>query len=669
MGVPLVPRCAQLRGRGNAKSIRYTEMMPLYCVGSSTLPLWAAVIAILISGCAALPQSKDTQPKDEPKSASSTQAQTNTQAIAPSAPVMQDLARTEPVTSAWAFLERALDAEAAQAQLLFLASAQRFLQAMRLEQAEIILNRTQFLNANPWVVRQHTLLRAALALARKNLPKARGLLARAENTELDDGQWFLVNDLKLQILFAEKNPIEALNLINTLSLDNRSGADVGALLARVFDALSMLTLQERNLLKQHPDIAEDSLAWLELVQIISASAWALETLRLDLDDWSARYPGHRATPLRREFRPASCASPTPASIALLLPMTSAYSKAALAFNDGFMHLHNGDHASSRPVVSLYDFGDDINTIGEVYQAAVEAGADLVVGPLGRDAVASLVTQSTLSVPTLLLGSSNTERTPNAFFIDLSRRSEALSLVTHARARGLENALVLYTLTKANKAAADTAVQAWQDQGGQITDTVIVDSTRSDFSEMISRMLSLSQIEAQTNALQNTLGDTLPLVVVPRIRRDLDVILLFADQKTARLLKPQIDFHHAGKLPIYSQNTVFTGTPDPVNDLDLEGVLFSDMPWLVRRTGRFERSDKMLTVAGHYQGSGVDRLFALGMDAYRLGCEIQTMSDDSTRQVSGASGIYFLQGGDIEKQSDWVIFRQGIPEPFTPVISR
>ena len=94
-----------------------------------------------------------------------------------------------------------------------------------------------------------------------------------------------------------------------------------------------------------------------------------------------------------------------------------------------------------------------------------------------------------------------------------------------------------------------------------------------------------------------------------------------------------------------------------------------MPWLVRRTGGFERSDKMLTVAGHYQGSGVDRLFALGMDAYRLGCEIQTMSDDSTRQVSGASGTYFLQAGDIEKQPDWVIFRQGIPEPFTPVISR
>ena len=643
--------------------------MPLYCVGGSTLPLWAAVVAILMSGCATLPQSKDVQPKDEPKSVSGTQVQTAAQAIVPLAPVMQDLARAEPATSAWTFLERALDAEAAQAQLLFLASAQRFLQAMRLEEAEIILNRTRFPNANPWVVRQHTLMRAALVLAKKNLPKARRMLARIENTELDDGQWFLLNDLELQILFADKNPIEALNLINALSLDNRSRPDVDALLARVFDALSMLTSQERNLLKQHPDLEEDSLAWLELVQIISASAFALETLRLDLDDWSAKYPGHRATALGNQFRPAACASPTPASIVLLLPMTSPFSKAASAFYEGFMHLHNGDHPSSRPLVSLYDFGDDTSTVGDVYQAAVKAGADLVVGPLGRDAVAGLINQSTLSVPTLLLGSSNAEHTPNAFFVDLSRRSEALSLVTHARARGLKNALVLYTLTKANKAAADTAARAWQDQGGQIADMVIVDSTRSDFSEMISRMLGLSQIEAQTNALQNTLGDTLPLTVVPRIRRDLDVILLFADLKTARLLKPQIDFHHAGKLPIYSQNTVFTGTPDPVNDLDLEGMLFSDMPWLVRRTGRFERPDKMLTDADHYQRSGVDRLYALGMDAYRLACEIQALPLDSTRQVSGASGTYFLQGNGIEKQPDWVIFRQGIPEPFTPVISR
>ncbi len=432
----------------------------------------------------------------------------------------------------------------------------------------------------------------------------------------------------------------------------------------------MLSFDELGLLKQQPDMTKDDIAWIDLAQVSSDAAWQLEALRRDLDNWSADYPGHRATAIATALRPALCASPSPASIALLLPMTSPFTKAASAFHDGFMHLHDGDRPASRPLVSLYDFGEDTESIGDVYRTAVEAGADLVIGPLGRDAVSNLMAHSTMTVPTLLLGSDNTPKAPNAFFVDLSRRSEAQSLVTHARSRGLKHALVLYTLTQATKAAADAATQAWQDQGGIITDTVIVDSTRSDFSEMISRMLGLSQAEEQTKTLQSVLTDALPITVLPRIRQDLDVIFLFADQNTARLLKPQIDFHHAGKLPIYSQNAVFTGTPDPVNDLDLEGILFSDMPWFVRRTGRFERSDNTLTGTARYQGSGIDRLFALGMDAYRLGCQIPKSPANSAWRYVGASGTFSLQNdGIIQRHPDWVIFRQGIPELFAPVIAR
>jgi len=644
--------------------------MPLYCAGRRTAPFRAAVAAILLSGCAALPNQQETQSQDEPKPAPETQAPTDNQGAVTSAPVIRDLARAEPATSAWAFLERALNAKSSQAQLLFLASAQRFLQTTRLEEAEIVLNRGHFESAEPWIVRQHTLMRAALALAEKDLSKTQRLLVRAENTELDNSQWLLLNDLKLQSLFAEEKHIEALSLINRLSLSGRTGADVDILLHRVFNALSMLSFDELGLLKQQPDITKDNIAWINLAQVSSDAAWQLEALRRDLDNWSADYPGHRATAIATALRPALCTSPSPASIALLLPMTSPFSKAASAFHDGFMHLHDGDRPASRPLVSLYDFGEDTESIGDVYRTAVEAGTDLVIGPLGRDAVSNLMAHSTLTVPTLLLGSDNTPKAPNAFFVDLSRRSEARSLVTHARSRGLKHALVLYTLTQATKAAADAATQAWQDQGGIITDTVIVDSTRSDFSELISRMLGLSQAEEQTKTLQSVLTDALPITVLPRIRQDLDVIFLFADQNTARLLKPQIDFHHAGKLPIYSQNAVFTGTPDPVNDLDLEGILFSDMPWFVRRTGRFERSDKTLTGTARYQGSGIDRLFALGMDAYRLGCQIPKSRKNSAWRYAGASGTFSLQDdGIIERQPDWVIFRQGIPEPFTPVITR
>jgi len=643
--------------------------MPLYCAGRQTAPFRAAVAAILLSGCAALPNQQGAQSKDEPKPAPETQAPTDNQGAVTSAPVIRDLARAEPATSAWTFLERALDAKNAQAQLLFLASAQRFLQTTRLEEAEVVLNRAQFQSAEPWIVRQHTLMRAALALAEKDLSKTQRLLARAEHAELDNSQWLLLNDLKLQSLFAEEKHVEALSLINRLSLNDRTASDVDILLHRVFNALSMLSFDQLGLLKQQPDMTRDNIAWIDLAQVSSDAAWKLEALRRDLDNWSAEYPGHRATAIATTLRPALCASANPDSIALLLPMTSPFSKAASAFHDGFMHLHDGDRPASRPLVSLYDFGEDTESVGDVYRTAVAAGADLVIGPLGRDAVSNLMARSTLTVPTLLLGSDNTPKAPNAFFVDLSRRSEAQLLVTHARSRGLKHALVLYTLTQATKAAADAASQAWQDQGGIITETVIVDSTRSDFSEMISRMLGLSQAEEQTKILQSVLTDALPVTILPRIRQDLDVIFLFADQNTARLLKPQIDFHHAGKLPIYAQNAVFTGTPDPVNDLDLEGILFSDMPWFVRRTGRFERSDKKFTGTAHYQGSGIDRLFALGMDAYRLGCQIPKRPADSAWRYAGASGTFLMQDdGMIQRQPDWVIFRQGIPEPFAPVIA-
>ena len=114
--------------------------MALYCAGRWTAPFRVAVAAILLSGCAALPNQQETQSKDEPKPAAEAQAPTDNQGAVTSAPVIRDLARTEPATSAWTFLERALDAKDSQAQLLFLASAQRFLQTTRLEEAEVVLN-------------------------------------------------------------------------------------------------------------------------------------------------------------------------------------------------------------------------------------------------------------------------------------------------------------------------------------------------------------------------------------------------------------------------------------------------------------------------------------------------------------------------------------------------
>jgi len=630
-----------------------------------------AFVALLVSGCAGLTTQKTAEPPDRLNRVRTTQAQEASPdtGAGVSVPVIRDFAQAEPQSSSWTFLARALDAADPQAQLLFLAAAKRFLQTGLPEQAALVLARAPGQNADPWALEQHQVLTAALMLAEKAPSAAWRLLTDTENANLDNGQWLLLHDLKFQSLFVQEKYHEALVLIRNPPLKDRAPADVEGLLQGVFDRLMRLTAEQLDLLQFHPEVVREDRGWIDLARLYGRAGWELEALRQELDAWAVEYPAHRATPIAKSLRPETCALAQPSRVALLLPMTSSFSKAASAFHDGVMYLHERERPTARPIITLYDFGEDLEAVGAVYKEAIGAGADVVIGPLGRDAVAKLVADSRLPVPTLLLGSGDGRSKPNAFFVDLSRRSEARSLVTHARSRGLTRALVLYSPIRAHRAAANTAIKAWQQQGGIIADTAVLDPQLSDYSTIISRLLGLTRSQQRADVLQNVLTDALPVTVLPSIRQDLDVIFLFTDQGTARLLKPQIDFHHAGKLPIYSQNTIFGGISDVVNDLDLEGVLFSDMPWLVRQAGRFERSAEDVPTIARYRGSAIDRLFALGMDAYRLSCHIPKRQDRPDWRYAGASGVLSIGiDGRIKRRPDWATFRDGLPELFQPVIS-
>ena len=645
--------------------------MPSHCAAGLLRPLTVALVLSLVSGCLGS-ATKDTVDRQERlKPAPTAQAkETVRDADAVASPaVIRDLAKAEPESSAWTFLERALDAKEVQAELLFLAAAKRFLQAARYEQAEIILARTQYRNAESWVIDQHKLLSAALALAGENPSAAWRLLANTEDAELDNAQRLLRYDLQFRTLFAQEKHHEALALIGNLSLEDGTPEHIDALLQSAFDRLSRLSTEQLDLLRLNPDIVHEDAGWIDLARLYGRTGWNLERLRQELDGWLAEYPGHLATAIARNLRPEACSPAKPSKVALMLPLTSPFSKAASAFHDGYLNLYETDNPSTRPIIELYDFGEDLDAVGKLYRQAVAAGSDLVIGPLGRDAVSKLVAGSRLPVPTLLLGSHDSGSRPNALFLDLSRRAEALSLVTHARARGLQHALILHSPSKVHRSAADAAVTAWQEQGGIIADRAGLAPQVSDYSAILSRLLGLTQSQQRTGTLQSILTDQVPVTALPRIRQDLDVIFLFTDQATARLLKPQIDFHYAGRLPIYSQNTIFSGKADVVNDLDLDGMLFSDMPWLVRQTGRFGKASADASAATDYQHSAIGRLFALGMDAYRLTCHIPKRQDQPDWQYAGASGLLSISGdGRIERLPDWAIFNKGLPQVFEPVIS-
>ena len=127
------------------------------------------------------------------------------------------------------------------------------------------------------------------------------------------------------------------------------------------------------------------------------------------------------------------------------------------------------------------------------------------------------------------------------------------------------------------------------------------------------------------------------------------------------MKPQIDFHHAHELPVYGLSSIYNGKPDPVKDLDLEGIVFGDMPWLLTEGGRVESLRQNLSQKELKIGTGMERLFALGADAFAIIDKISEMQRNPDRNYSGITGrLSVTTTGKIWRHLEWAQIKDAEP---------
>mgnify|MGYP002526406101 FL=1 len=128
-----------------------------------------------------------------------------------------------------------------------------------------------------------------------------------------------------------------------------------------------------------------------------------------------------------------------------------------------------------------------------------------------------------------------------------------------------------------------------------------------------------------------------------------------------LIKPQIDFHHAHDLVVYGLNSNYTGAPDPVKDLDLEGIVFADMPWILNHGGSSQALRHRVPQQQSRNGTVLDRLFALGMDAYGLIHNIGEMQRNPDLAYPGMTGdLSITATGRIRRRLEWFRMHRGKP---------
>jgi outer membrane PBP1 activator LpoA protein len=131
-------------------------------------------------------------------------------------------------------------------------------------------------------------------------------------------------------------------------------------------------------------------------------------------------------------------------IALLLPVNSKiFGRHATALRDGFRTAAKTRNKASIPVIE-YAVSENVSSVIEGYRAAVAAGAQVVVGPLTRDAVTALAFGEPVPVPTLALNvPENTGRNPgNLYLLSLQIETEARQVAQIAWRDGRRNAVTV-----------------------------------------------------------------------------------------------------------------------------------------------------------------------------------------------------------------------------------
>ena len=311
-------------------------------------------------------------------------------------------------------------------------------------------------------------------------------------------------------------------------------------------------------------------------------------------------------------------------------MTGPLAGPGTAVRDGFMAAYQQAGADKTTTVEIYNTQSaDIRLL---YEQALAAGADFVIGPLSKpDTVA--VAALPHPVPVVLLNEVPMAPMPQVIWFGLSPVNEAKQVALKASQRGYRQALVIAPAGAWGNEVLAGFEAIWRRQGGRIAGRLRYDSTTA----LAPSIQGLLQSNDQAGAR----------------RQDVDMIFLLGYPSAARAIVPLLRYNYAGQLPIFSTSAVYAGSPDSKLDRDLDGVIFCDMPFVFKQEMPNKHWPEPL--------NSYSRLYALGMDSYALTYQWNTLTLFQSMGVHDQSGtLYFDPAYQLIRVMDFGQFQQGRP---------
>jgi uncharacterized protein len=327
-------------------------------------------------------------------------------------------------------------------------------------------------------------------------------------------------------------------------------------------------------------------------------------------------------------------------IALLLPSRSdTLHDAAEAVRAGFAAAYEREQDGIE--INVIDTGDAPQEVLDAYKSAVSQH-DIVVGPLSRSGVAAVAQSGAVVRPTIALttpeGSAELKLPQHMLVMGLSIEEEARQVADWARREHpAAKAVVLLTKAAWQRRAAKAFEAQWQQRGLQ------VDSIELLTSDGYLSGRELLQLKKQLQ------GDT-PAVVFAAL-----------DARQARqaraILGKSVSLYGTSQLnPI-----AFSDRRTAERAADMDGTRLLDIPWQLQEDHSAVMTyPRQLVNADQQRSADLERMYALGIDAYRVARAIAAQR--TSFELDGVTGRLSVRFGNVparfERAVQQAVYRDG-----------
>lgn len=381
-----------------------------------------------------------------------------------------------------------------------------------------------------------------------------------------------------------------------------------------------------------------------------------------LNNWKNSFPNHLAQSVIStwtvfESKDVEAKENTHSIIAVLLPLSGRYQAQGQAVRDGIIAKVSENKLSELVFIDTnqLSFQKQQSKLEELQPAGI-------IGPLLKESVAKWVEHPSLNRPQVFLNHVDSDAlgqsdNNHSVFFALTPETEAAQAadIMSDAASKTKRPLLLAARTSGSERMVERFKSSWS---GTNEPSVSLFSQRDDMKSAVESSLGIIGSKKRIRAVKIAAGKII-VDEQERSRRDISGIYLPGNLQQVRLLKPFIDVSispFAERIPVYGSSSAHELT-NQLGDSDLNGLIFSETPWLVQNDGQNILLNQWLDARSGW-GLSQARLAAMGYDSVDLVQRLHIMQRMPGTQWKGLSGVLSIDSQIVHRRLQWTAFKNG-----------